>query len=53
MIRICMQIKVLVDMRNRCVDGILNWGGGVVKVLNIYVHSNVLQLNMIDRWIDR
>ncbi len=40
MIQVCMQIKKLVDMLDLCIDGILN-RSNVVKVLNVYVQSNV------------
>ncbi len=39
-IRVYMQVKELVDMRDKYVDGILN-RGNVVKLLNVYVQSNV------------
>ncbi len=39
-IRVCMQVKELVDMRDRCINGVLN-RGNAVKLLNVFVHSNV------------
>ncbi len=39
-IRVCMQVKELVDMRDKYVDGVIN-RGNVVKLLNVYVQSNV------------
>ncbi len=40
-IRVCMQVKELVDMRDKYRDGVLN-RGNVVKLLNVYLQSNVL-----------
>ncbi len=42
-IRVCMQIKELDDMRNKYLDGVLN-RGNVVKLLNVYVQSNVFTI---------
>ncbi len=42
-IRVCMQVKELVDMRDKYVDGILN-RGNVVQLLNVYVESNVFTI---------
>ncbi len=35
-----MQLKELVDMRDKYIDGVLN-RGNVVKLLNVYVQINV------------
>ncbi len=41
-IRVCMQVKELVDMRDTYVHGVLNRGAGhVVKLLNVFVQSNL------------
>ncbi len=39
-IRVCMQVKELVDMRVKYVNGVLN-RGDIVKLLNVFVQSNV------------
>ncbi len=44
-IRVCMHAKALVDMRDRCIDGILN-RGNVVKLLNI-LKSNVFTIENV------
>ncbi len=42
-IRVCTQVKELVDMRDKYVDRVLN-RGNVVKLLNVYVQSSIFTI---------
>ncbi len=49
-LRICMQVNKLVNMRGRYVDGVSNKVNNV-NILNVYARSNMLPLNMLNVFI--